>query len=47
MLTTLSALGVLLLGACRYKDMAWLVKERRWPPALTESLQAFLQLKSI
>lgn len=31
----------------RYKDMGWLVKERRWPPALTESLQAFLQLKSI
>jgi hypothetical protein len=31
----------------RYKDVKWLVKERRWPPALTDSLQAFLQLRSI
>lgn len=31
----------------RYKDINWLQKERRWPPALTSSLQAFLQLKSI
>lgn len=38
---------LLWVHVCRYKDMAWLVKERRWPPALTESLQAFLQLKSI
>jgi hypothetical protein len=31
----------------RYKDVRWLAQERRWPPALVASLQAFLQLKSI
>jgi hypothetical protein len=25
----------------------WLRKERRWPPALSDSLQALLQLKSV
>jgi hypothetical protein len=32
---------------CRYRDVTWLRKERRWPPALTDSLQALLQLKSV
>lgn len=32
---------------CSYRDVTWLRKERRWPPALVDSLQAFLQLKSI
>lgn len=31
----------------RYRDVNWLRKERRWPPALTDSLQALLQLKSV
>jgi hypothetical protein len=32
---------------CRYRDVNWLRKERRWPPALSDSLQALLQLKSV
>ncbi|KAF8066180.1 ULP1A [Scenedesmus sp. PABB004] len=31
----------------RYRDVAWLARERRWPPALVDSLQALLTLKSI
>ncbi|KAF6263949.1 hypothetical protein COO60DRAFT_1488071 [Scenedesmus sp. NREL 46B-D3] len=31
----------------RYRDVNWLRKERRWPPALSDSLQALLQLKSV
>eukprot|EP00878_Enallax_costatus_P005296 GHUV01005563.1.p1 GENE.GHUV01005563.1~~GHUV01005563.1.p1 ORF type:complete len:364 (+),score=89.25 GHUV01005563.1:278-1369(+) len=31
----------------RYRDVTWLQNERRWPPALVDSLQAFLQLKSV
>lgn len=31
----------------RYKDRQWLRQERRWPPRLIESLEAFLDLKSV
>lgn len=31
----------------RYRDVNWLRRERRWPPALADSLQALLQLKSV
>eukprot|EP00882_Tetradesmus_deserticola_P019387 GHRQ01020867.1.p3 GENE.GHRQ01020867.1~~GHRQ01020867.1.p3 ORF type:complete len:119 (+),score=60.06 GHRQ01020867.1:438-794(+) len=31
----------------RYRDVNWLRRERRWPPALSDSLQALLQLKSV
>jgi hypothetical protein len=40
-------LAPLLCPPDRYRDVSWLTKERRWPPALITSLQAFLQLKSI
>jgi hypothetical protein len=31
----------------RYRDPRWLKQDRRWPPALIDSLEAFLQLKSV
>ena len=44
----------LLLPCCRervddprYRDFAWLRFNRRWPPKLYKSLDAFLQLKSL
>jgi hypothetical protein len=34
------------LGVPRYKDMAWVRTQRRWPPALADALQAFLTLSA-
>jgi len=31
----------------RYKDIAWVVYERRWPPALVRSLSSFLNIDSV
>ncbi|EFJ48099.1 hypothetical protein VOLCADRAFT_91322 [Volvox carteri f. nagariensis] len=31
----------------RYRDFSWLRRNRRWPPRLADSLQAFLELKSV
>ncbi|GLC47107.1 hypothetical protein PLESTB_000870100 [Pleodorina starrii] len=31
----------------RYRDFSWLRRNRRWPPRLTQSLEAFLQLRSL
>ncbi|KAG2485094.1 hypothetical protein HYH03_016191 [Edaphochlamys debaryana] len=31
----------------RYKDYSWLRFDRRWPPAIYKSLNAFLELKSL
>ncbi|GIL66615.1 hypothetical protein Vafri_20103 [Volvox africanus] len=31
----------------RYRDSSWLRRNRRWPPRMTESLEAFLKLTSL
>jgi hypothetical protein len=31
----------------RYRDVAWLAGQRRWPPALVEAMGALLALKSV
>ncbi len=31
----------------RYGDAVWLKETRRWPPALRDSLQALVTLKSV
>lgn len=31
----------------RYRDVSWLKRDRRWPPALVDALQAFLQIRSV
>ncbi len=30
-----------------YRDLTWLRRERRWPPALVDSLAALLELRSL
>ena len=33
------------VGDARYKDATWALVDRRWPPPLTEALQALLSLR--
>ncbi len=34
-------------GDPRYRDRAWLRKERRWPPRLIAALEAFLDIRGV
>ena len=31
---------------CRYKDAAWLMNERHWPPRLLKDLEAFKGIRT-